>query len=85
MPRKPVDPSGPVPGTDRTRRSRARRRADGLPSVETTRRALVGAVTAQPVEVRAQLIELACATLPPEQRAGFRRVAAALLRLDDDG
>ncbi|TWA81564.1 hypothetical protein FBY14_12456 [Azospirillum brasilense] len=82
MPRKPVH-SIPVPLKDRVRQTRARRRAEGLPSLDVARRLLVEQMADLPPAQRAQLVDAACAALPPDQRAGSRLVMAKLLNLPD--
>jgi hypothetical protein len=80
MSRKPLDPAaGPATSTERSRRTRERRQAAGMPDPSTVRRLLVQALATQPPEIRDAVIDQAAAFLPAEAQAPFRAQASRLL------
>ena len=80
MPRPPIA-DRPQTSTERTRATRARKQAAGLPDREKVQRAIARASTALSETERRNLLAAVLDGLPDDQREGFETATRAFLNL----
>jgi hypothetical protein len=69
--------------TERTRATRARREAEGLPDPQKVQRAIAKAAPLLSDDQRQALLSLVIASVPVEERDGMERAARAFLALPE--